>query len=181
MESSRISCVSPSGWALLVGGSLHVVENMKISENGTGMEVRASSCLIKDNLVNNANDYKVTIDERLLLLPLPMRLDLVASVPQIHTGAITGALIFEGTSLSGALGLFQRLGPFDSTFTVTLPEKEFSDIYAVLRREKPVYLKYNAANIFENTPDGETVQIQGIRIQTDNQIVSLTTRELPSN
>jgi len=95
------------------GGSLHVVENMKISENGTGMEVRASSCLIKDNLVNNANDYKVTIDERLLLLPLPKRLDLVASVPQIHTGAITGALIFEGTSLSGALGLFQRLGPFD--------------------------------------------------------------------
>jgi len=65
------------------------------------------------------------------------------------------------------------VGPFfdDSTFTVTLPEKDYSDVYALLKGAKAASLLYTADKTFPNAVSGETVKIHGVRIQSDMQAI----------
>jgi hypothetical protein len=111
-------------------------------------------------------NYKLNIQVMKLLninpgplqpLPTPPRtLDLWCGT-QLHGNGIQGQVRFEdGASPNGN---FTKKTPFDNKFVMTLPLKDFSDIYALLRSEKPVYLRYNGEKTFENAADGSTVKI----------------------
>jgi hypothetical protein len=78
---------------------------------------------------------------------------------------------FQGDLRQGALGTFEKSTPFDNKFTVYLPERYFEGVYAIVSTEKPVYMLYNADQTFEQANDGATVEIKGLRIQTDDETI----------
>jgi hypothetical protein len=86
----------------------------------------------------------------------PRTLDLWCGT-ELHGNGIQGKIRFQDDTPPE--GTFTKHTPFDNKFLMTLPLKEFSDIYAFLRSEKPVYLHYNGEQTFEQAADGSTVKI----------------------
>jgi len=89
-------------------------------------------------------------------LVFPRTLDLWGGT-QLHGNYIQGKIRFEDDVIPA--GTFTKNTPFDNKFLMTLPLKDFSDVYALLRSEKPIYLHYNGDETFEDAADGSTVKI----------------------
>jgi hypothetical protein len=89
----------------------------------------------------------------------------------LHGNGISGTIYFQGDLAQGALGSFKKSTPFDNKFTVYLSETYFEGVYAIVSTEKPVYMLYYSDQTFEQANDGATVEIKGLRIQTDDEEV----------
>jgi hypothetical protein len=113
--------------------------------------------------------YKAKIDAKLAGgVSIGKVLEIWAGTNQ-HGVGIAGTIFFQGSLAAEPLGSFKKLTPFDSKFTVYLPETYFEGTYAIVSTEKPVYMVYSSDQTFEQANDGATVEIKGLRIQTDNE------------
>lgn len=113
--------------------------------------------------------YKAKIDAKLTGgVSIGKVLEIWAATNQ-HGVGISGTIFFKGDLAPGALGSFKKVTPFDSKFTVYLPETYFEGTYAIVSTEKPVYMVYFSDQTFEQANDGTTVEIKGVRIQTDDE------------
>jgi hypothetical protein len=116
--------------------------------------------------------YKAKLDARLVSLGSIGKVIDIWAQTNLHGNGIKGTIFFQGDDLAqGALGSFKKLTPFDNKFTVYLPETYFEGVYAIVSTEKPVYMLYNSDQTFEQASDGATVEIKGLRIQTDDEDV----------
>jgi hypothetical protein len=117
--------------------------------------------------------YKAKMDAKLVgVLSIGKVMEIWAST-KLHGWNITGTIYFQGDLAQGALGSFKKSPPFpfNNKFTVYLPETYFEGVYAIVSTEKPVYMLYYSDQTFEQAQNDATVEIKGLRIQTDDEEV----------
>jgi len=115
--------------------------------------------------------YKAKLDAKLVPLGSIGKVIDTWAATHLHGNGVKGTIFFQGDLAQGAPGSFKKSTPFDNKFTVYLPETYFEGVYAIVSTERPVYMIYNSDQTFEQANDGTTVEIKGLRIQTDDEDV----------
>ena len=104
-------------------------------------------------------DFSFSTNQKLLLTPVRLYHGIQ---PPIHI------LFPENPS---GVGLVLKRSEFDATLLITLHEKFFAGIYAILRSEKPVLFTYEAEHYYSDPAAPSRFRVTAARVTTETEPV----------